>query len=801
LKQYNISTCLSRQDKIYKQISVTWEDLVERLKTTSRTSETLGEYKNLPKSKQDDIKDVGGFVGGTLIDGIRRNTHLKRRCLLTLDVDFATVDFLDEFKMFNMNSYIVYSTHKHTEEHPRLRLIFPLSRECTGEEYEAVARNIANDIGINYFDDTTYQASRMMYFPSTSIDGDYVFESFKASDINVDEILNSYDNWQDVSQWATSEKTKKKHNTLLKKQENPTSKVGVVGTFCRLYDVYSVIDKYLYDIYDSVGDGRYTYINGSTTGGAVVYNDGLFLYSNHSTDPASGILCNAFDLLRIHMFGEQDFGITGKQRGNTLPSYIATQEFILKLDDVKLELHKERTESALSDFKGMDVSLDIDGEIDTSWTSKLALDNKGRVLPTIDNCLIILENDHNLKGKMKLNDFNHKRVIDGNLPWKRNGEHSIYWGDDDDKGLRHYIERLYNVNKKTAIDDAWGIATIKHKFNPIKDYLNGLTWDGEKRAETLFIDYLGASDNIYTRAVTRKILKAAISRVFNNDVKLDWMPVIVGQQGCGKTEILKRLGGDFYSDTLNSINDKNAYEQLQGVWILEIQELAPFKKATMNDIKAFLSKTEDNFRAAYGKHTEVKKRKCVFFGTTNDYTFLKDYTGNRRFKPIDVNPNNAKYKDWYEVLTKEVVDQIWAEMMVLYKVYEPLDLIEAELKEFEKMEHDKHLDISPLQGDIDNFLNMKIPKDWDKMELHSRRDYIQNGVEPVDAFTRQEVCVNEIWVEVFKGEKKDLTQKIARDIASCVLKGNQWERTGLMKTIKHYGVQKYFIRPDHKKLT
>ena len=230
----------------------------------------------------------------------------------------------------------------------------PLSRDCTADEYEAVARKLAESIGIDMFDDTTYQAQRLMYWPSTSIDGEYIFRHAENKLLDVDKMLGQYDNWQDVTQWPCSTRTVKVKDRMLKKQEDPTLKKGVIGAFCRCYNIHEAIKEFLSDVYSPcISRDRYTYTQGSTAAGLVIYEDGKFAYSNHATDPASGILCNSFDLVRLHLFGDRDDEAKDGTPSVKLPSYIAMQEFAAKNKAVRLLMHKERTQSCLEDFGGI----------------------------------------------------------------------------------------------------------------------------------------------------------------------------------------------------------------------------------------------------------------------------------------------------------------------------------------------------------------------------------------------------------------------------------------------------------------
>ncbi len=167
---FTIATGKNRKDISWKNRETSWSALLTKLKKSYETRETLDEYLRMSKQKQDEIKDIGGFVGGSLKDGHRKAANVLGRQLLTLDADFAPVDLWENIEMLYDFAIACYSTHKHTLEKPRLRLVIPLSREVNPDEYEAIGRKIAEDIGIDYFDDTTYQASRLMYWPSNPKD-------------------------------------------------------------------------------------------------------------------------------------------------------------------------------------------------------------------------------------------------------------------------------------------------------------------------------------------------------------------------------------------------------------------------------------------------------------------------------------------------------------------------------------------------------------------------------------------------------------------------------------------------------
>ncbi|CEQ10402.1 virulence-associated protein e [[Clostridium] sordellii] len=803
-KLINIAIGRSRKEINYVNKSISYLDFINNyLKDTKYTKENYKKYINFSKDIQDNIKDVGGFVGGFLKDGKRRKETVINRSLVTLDADFAYENMIEDIEKNCDFAMCIYTTHKHTKENPRFRIVIPLSDEVDPIEYEAIARKLAFNIGIDYFDDTTYSPSRLMYFPSTSKDGDYVFKIIDKAWLNPKDILNSYENYKDESSWPFSSRTKKKvinSNTNTPK-ENPRLKEGIIGAFCRVYNVVDVIEKYLSNIYKKGdSDYRYTYINGSSSNGLIIYENGDFAYSHHSTDVCLDKLCNSFDLLRLHKFSNLDEKVSVDTPINKLPSYINMIEFISKDEKVILELGNSKLKQAKEDFKDLyNVNEDNNENI---WITKLELDKKGMYKASNKNIVTILENDINLKGKIAYNLFSNRTMVKGDLPWRSVSDkvRGDIWQDSDDANLRVYIDITYGIVAPYKINDGLAIIEKKNKYHPIIDYLNSNTWDKVSRVDTLMIDYLGAEDCEYTKSITRKMLVAAVSRVFNPGIKFDYMLVLVGRQGIGKSYIINLLGREWYSDSLNTVYGKEAYEQLQNAWILEMAELSATKKADAEAIKHFISKTEDSYRQAYGRRVDTFKRQCVFFGTTNENEFLKDRTGNRRYWPLMVGVNKP-LKNLFKDLNKNEINQIWAEALYLYKCGEKL-ILEGEVEREANLKQEQHLESNSKEGMIREFLNMKLPKSWDKMDVFERRIYIGegNGLREEGCIIRDKVCSAEIWVELFGGDMKMFYKGNAREINDILRKIDGWSAlkngAGKLRFGKIYGVQRAFIRDN-----
>jgi predicted P-loop ATPase len=764
---------------------MSWNEFLDRVKNTIRTAETVEEYKKLSKVKQDEIKDVGGFVSGKLKDGKRKNGYVEYRTMLTLDMDYAAPELWEQITLFYDFTCCIYSTHKHTSEKPRLRLIIPLSRNVTADEYMAIGRMIASDIGIEQFDDTTYEPTRLMYWSSTSSDGDFVFEKQDGILLDPYKILSRYKDWHDSSKWPVSSRQTSIVKHSISKQADPLEKEGLIGVFCRTYTIGEAIDNFLSDIYSpSLLEGRYDYIPADSTAGVLVYED-KFAFSHHATDPACSKLCNAFDLVRIHKFGELDGKVDEDISPSKLPSFKAMQEFCMTDENVKRHLAKERMEQASNDFSNTD---------DEDWQTRLEVSKKGDVLNTLKNLITILECDPKLKS-IAFNQLSDGMEIKGKVPWKHPCK---FWRDADDAQLISYIDLTYGAFSARNYNIAVTKVTDDRSYHPIREFLDKLPkWDGVKRLETLFIDYFNANDEEYTRAVTRKVFIAAVARVMKPGIKFDWMLVLNGPPGIGKSTIIGRLASEWFNDSLklSDTKDKTAAEKLQGYWILEIGELAGMSKVEENILKNFLSSQNDIYRASFGKRATPHPRQCIFIGTTNeDRGYLRDTTGNRRFWPLKVYGSDKKPWD----MTEEEVRQIWAEAKVYFEANEDLQL-SPELEKRANELQNEAMEFDERQGIIESYLEMLIPDDWDSFDIYKRREYIneyynEESIIPKGNVQREAVSVIEIWCEAFGKNKADLERFKSFEITKMLKRIPCWVQDPKQKWNKLYGNTRIFKR-------
>lgn len=798
-RKITVSVGSSRNSKQWQATTFMWSAFIAKLQTPQRTGETYDEYLKLSKARQGELKDIGGFVGGT-IDGPRRKAaNVTGRDLITLDLDNIangeTENVIRRIDSLGMG-YAVYSTRSHAPYRPRLRVIIPLSDTISADEYEPVARKLASYIGIEMCDPTTFEPSRLMYWPGCSKDSQYVFQYADKQFVDAQAILQQYEDWHDVRTWPQVPGKETRPKELLAKQADPTTKPGIVGAFCRTYDIKSAIAAFIPNAYEETDkDDRLTYTGGTTVAGAVLYEHDTFLYSHHTTDPCSGQLVNAFDLVRLHRFSDKDNDVKDGTPPNKLPSYQAMKHLAMQDRDVMTDLN------AVSATHASGVFTPVGQAPDVNWmqAAKLEYDqNTGKPRKTMDNIIRILNCDPELAGKIAIDDFSTRGLVLGKLPWSSDDRKRL-WTDTDDAGIAWYLENRYNITGRDKIRDALMLVSDQHKINEVKDYLLSVSWDGVPRVETALHDYLGAEDSEYIRAVARKFFAAAVTRVMDPGCKYDYVPVFTGPQGIGKTTFLKTLGRDWHSDSLQSFKGKEAAELIQGIWINEIGELTAYTKSGDNEIKQFLSRCYDVYRQPYGVHTGRFPRKGVFCGTCNDHDFLKDPTGNRRFWPVDVGVVSHDLNVWDDLPTN--LDQLWAEAVQLWHQGEPLFFEDPRIGAMAKAEQDRHRVDNAKEGLIVEFLAKPVPVGYDSMSLATRRMYWNNGVTNAgETVPREKVCALEIWCECLGGEVKGLRRSDAIEINQIMLGLPGWTRNRSMRRYGYCGRQRGFELNKNVKL-
>ncbi len=784
-----ISTGGNRDALIWKPTATTWAALVERLRVPQVGTESHAAYLRMSKTQQDTLKDVGGFLGGTLRRGRRKINEVTGRDLITLDLDAIPAGGT-EGVLFDVDllgcAACVYSTRKHDADHPRLRVILPVNRALTGEEYEPAARRVAGKLGIEKADPTCFRPNQMMYWPNVSADSEYIYEVYDKPLLDPDALLAEYADWRDARQWPQLPGAKAEARPKGTKQQDPTEKEGIVGAFCRCYSISRAMAELLPGVYVPTDDPeRYTYANGSTSGGAIVYED-KWLYSHHATDPCSGIEVNAWDLVRLHRFGDRDGEAKEGTPVNRLPSYLAMRDFAAELKDVKRDLLGQQISPA-EDFGKP-------GEV-AEWLTELDVDKSGKPRLTARNLALIFHNDPALAGKFTYNQFRHAVTANDALPWNSIDRTPRDFTDADDAGLRNYFDLAYGLTGAGKIADMFTQVAHEHITDDVRDYLEGLEWDGVARVDGLLVKYLKADDTAYTRAVTRKTMVAAVARAMEPGCKFDSVLTLVGAQGTGKSMFADILGGRWYNDSIQTFNGKEAQEQLRGSWLVEIPEVDRFStKFDSATVKQFITRRDDIFRESYGRRTASHPRRCVFIATTNNPDFLTDMTGNRRWWIVYCRAKGRSLGADLGQLRRDR-DQVWAEAKTLWQLGEDLTL-NWELAKAATVYQDNAQQDDNWRGIIAEWLERPLPEDWAHRDLSDRRAWWEMSVPEGGTeglVPRETVCVAEIWCECFRRDKSDLDPLKSRRIGGILRALGEWEMVGVRPS-GAYGGQKTFKR-------
>ncbi|MGJ4169962.1 VapE domain-containing protein [Corynebacterium macclintockiae] len=807
-----ISTATNRRSTSWTNTYTDQHDLIAKLCHPKTINITTAEYHHIPKTQKDELKDNGGFVGGHIKNGRRKKGNIYQRSFITLDIDNAPHNLTEQLKTTWPFGWFATTTASHTPDTPRWRIFVWLHRDVTPDEYTAIARRIAEDAnpGHTWFDHTTFEPERMMYWPAVCTDGEFLTDTSTKPELDPDTFLARYKNWMDATTWpGTHTETIHQHQKQGTKVQDPREKPGLIGAFCRTYTIHDAITTFLSDVYKpGTPKNRYTYTHGSSANGLIVYDGGLHAYSQHATDPTNGTLVNAFDLVRIHKYGHLDDTSKPNTPVNKLPSYQAMTELIDNDGPTKLENARTQMAHAQEVFNTQPTNNNT-GENDTAapnttWQAQLETKKDGTFTDTLNNWILIFTHDPKIN-HISYNEHSERLEVQdpSMLPWR---QLKPGWTDNDDAQLRAYIARTYNglyaPNKMT--DGLTACATAR-AFHPVRDFYNTLPpWDGTERLDTLLVDTLGADNTPYTRAVTRKTLVAAVRRTFHPGCKFDHVLTLVGPQGIGKSTIFATLANPWFSDalTITDMRDKTGAEKLAGNLIVEIAELAGMRKMDAETVKGFVSRTDDKYRPAYGRTVESHPRQGIIVGSTNATEgFLRDPTGNRRWWTINVTGNGTtRVQD----LTRETIDQIWAEAKHYEqegeKLYLEGDIAAASLDaQAEAVEADDRV------GIVAEYLDKPIPHNWDAIPLTMRRLFLDTGkisdnpfdnmAEPLgELVQRTHVSKIEIWAECF-GRDPDAMRKIdSHEITAIIQQLDEWNDTGTRRRLPIYGRQRIFMR-------
>ena len=705
-------------------LDVPWAGFCRMFREPKRTPETFATYAALPPDRQTRLKARDGwYLGGQAEGGRRRKKSIRERDIVTLDFDDLSPEAFQHLREGPDEivglEYVCHTTRSHAPGKPRMRANFLLTEPVDAETYAAVARVLAHKIDptMDSIDDVSFRVAQMMFMPVVSSDQEYVRWRHEGEALDWKRMLREWGgDWTDYTALPFSAKRGMRRPTK-ERAEDPWEKRGPVGAFCRAYPIPEAIEAFLSDVYEPgkelSGKPRYTYTPGTTANGAVVEDDGRFLYSHHGSDPVADMLVNAFDLVRIHRYGKHDLAKDVDGLAVTeLPSYKHTLKFALADERTRMILVGEDLD-VVEGFDALDpVPVDVQiasilGDVEpvpetppasadlgslppypgrpkpprteNEWWLSLDLTTDGAIKPTLPNAVIVLKNARQMHGVLARDLFNGQ--VCARAPVRTSlgvidmdpveGPYGRPWTEADDRAVHMLLESDRGRDgggfgmrmAERTVFRAVAEAASTWQVHPVLDYLLALpAWDGVPRVERLWMDYLGEPDREYLRETARQFLCGAIARLYHPGHKFDYVPIISGRQGLRKSTFVSTLfGADWTGElTVGLVTDKDSVEQMLGKWCLELAELASLQYSEIEAQKAFVSRTEDRVRLAYDRRQQTFRRQCVFVGTSNEFEYLKD-TENRRYWPLQVLVDEIDT----DRLARER-DQIWAEALWHY---------------------------------------------------------------------------------------------------------------------------------------
>lgn len=851
--RFSISQGLSLRH--VENVDWTWAELVERLSRSHEDKLSLAQFKELPKDRQAKRKNNGYFVGAQFKRQIREKVTMAERQILTFDIDQGTSEILKGLREGTSGlgaiEYVVYSTRTHGNGAIKLRVVIPLRKQLPHEWFQSISRILAWQLDFKMLavDTVSFVPTQIMYWPAHCCDIKPIFIHHRGPLLDVSRTLEEWGPWQDIGMLPRSPREPDLLRESGSSKQNPLDKRGVVGAFCRTYDIHDAIETFLPEIYapSEVGaDGvptRYSYVPGSLTNGVQVYADG-HMQSFHGSDPAGGQNLNSFDLVRLHLHGEKDGAREPEDDPRKMRSYKAMEQMLVDDESVARELRESNygddddvwdddpadaieveTSEATSDAEIPDSTFEIpEDTVDGNWQEGLATTEKGIIKSNLPNILLILRNAKRFRGRFAHNEFTH---FDGIVKPIRVKSLRIDLRVPAGKGfvsieaqhfatIRVILESPHGKGKPgwglrvTQTDLREAVLTVcrENSFHPVRDWLGGLTWDGKSRLDSLWVKACHTPNTPYHRSASRLFLTAAVARIMEPGTKFDYMPVISGPQGIRKSTLVAMLGSLSWSgETEGHFDDKKKFvEASLGFWFLENSEMTHFRRASDDDaIKAMLSGTEDTVRLSYRPDPQTFPRQFVMIGTTNATTYLRDR--HRRIWSIVCGAGDVDV-EW--VVSNR--DQLFAEAVVEYRrmrretntPWLPLYLT-GEAKAEHETRQDDHLlpnEAEMKAGIVRDWLDIPVPLGQSKpgWDLADEAD---------DAFAEEELvlrahtCAVELYERALGNDISKYDMRAARSIGDLMrFLEPDWRVAPLARCGK-YGRQRSYVRtakPDESGL-
>lgn len=767
-----VATAPRRNSLHWRQASTTWGDIVGWMDTPGTTKEA-GNYF-LGTLRETTVVHKKGAEPCTGLH--RTNPAVVTRSALTLDADTPRADLPDVVELLLGSAAIVHTTFSSSPDDPRFRIIVPVDRELLPDEYHTAVSALMDKLGADQFDKGSVEPARYMFKPAAQEPGWFQHWVFDGPALEVDPLLAGFN--PDLSTLPAPKAGRNKRD--------PFELEGVVGAFNRVYEDWQLLISSYELPYDAAEDGRWSLHGTASVAGMGEMGPGL-VFSHHITDPAYGQACSAFDLVRLHLYGHLDTGDALDKPVNRRPSHAA----MLDTAAADKRVQAERV--------GVDFADDLDeltGTFDDAavWKLELKFENKtDTLLDTIRNWDIVCANDPAFS-HLHFNEFTLAVETSADLPWRTLDSSGPLFDTADSHDLALYLERTYGVQlSERRINQLLITTAAKVRVNPVRDYLDSLTWDGVPRVEVCLP---GVRPTAYTKMVARKCLTAAVARIYEPGVKWDHTLILYGHEGIGKTYWAETLARG-YCTTLGRITEKDTLLTMQRNWIMLADEGYSLRKADSDAMKEFLTRRVDVFRAPYDARPTAYPRHGVIWGSTNDEVFLRRQEGNRRFLIV-----RCEDKVDFDRLTPEYVDQLWAEAVHLYREGELLYL-DDEQASAAAAEREGFIEEDALEGVIQEFLDTPVPSEWAKWSSEARvgwrQSYLDGLVGPGDARIDQ-TCSAELYVEALGRRFGDHRRSELLDINTALKRVPGWVARPGRHRVRQYGPQQVFVRVDQADL-
>lgn len=747
-------------------------------------------------------KNARSYLPGELRGHHRSGDNVVGRSVITLDLDGASDGgFTSLLSYLNDVAVLWHTTYSHSEHKPSYRVLIPLDEQVSPDVYTRIVREIMRAVPQASIDAASATPSQIMFTPAARDPSLYEWGSKLNRPLASGALFQSAPDTPGAA--VSMGRVRKKDPLTLK---------GIAGEFCRHYqDLDELIEVFKLP-YERVGSRfRYTHADKSSAPGMSPLPDApLLFFSNHRSDPASGHAQNAFDLVRIHRFGELDAGYEGAvihaPSSRAMKSFLeghegfqqrratAAYEQVARPAVAGSPLTVSEDYSTLTQEPEPVVEAEEEedlGEGELEWTKKLLRHEKTlQVEDRIENYDLIFMHDPIFKS----------------LWWNVRGDYEAIMGEDYDlrdgsppqvnnadvSGLKDHIERQYQIRRVTRqrVDDLLGRVRRERRIDPVKKYLQSLTWDGIPRLETCLP---GAEDTPYNRMVAKRALLGAVARAFKPGCKVDQSLILYGGQGVGKTTWIERMARG-YTASLGDIQNKDTLISASRSWIMVSDEGHALNNADFNELKDFLTRQRDVYRLPYDRSATEVPRRWVVWGTTNDPMMLRERDGNRRFLIVDV----LEQMD-FDKYTPEYVDQVWAEAVALYQEGERPVLSPAE-EVLAEQARKSHTMEDNLVATITEALESPVPLAWERMSLPERIIWFQAKDmdaedKSVPTAPRSFITPAAVWVEIMRKSLPDMSlrdqNRITAALVSLTRKGVLVQEEGRQR-VGCYGSQTVF---------